>query len=157
MSVYKLDKLMEETRRLAAEYRRSTGTTLPVSAEIAKYDAMRLLGLVPPAESERAVDALRESDMAVDKIQIKARVIFDAKKSGHRVGQLNLDGGWDSTLLVLMNDQYQTEAIYELSRAQLEQAIPAPEMLKKNARGTMSINKFKAVGELRWSVGQPVK
>ena len=153
MSVYKLDKLMEETRRLAAEYRKSTGSTLPVSAEIAKYDAMRLLGLVAPTETERAVDALRVSDMVVDKIQIKGRVVFDPNKSGYRVGQLNLDAAWDSTLMVLMNDQYQTEAIYELSRAQLEQAIPDQGLLKKNARGSMSINKFKAIGELLWSDG----
>ena len=45
MAVYKLDKLMAETRRLAAEYRRSTGSTLPVSAELAKFDAISLLGL----------------------------------------------------------------------------------------------------------------
>ena len=45
MSVYSYDKLIEETRKLAAEFRRTTGTMLPVSGEIARHDVSHLLGL----------------------------------------------------------------------------------------------------------------
>ena len=150
MPVYKLDKLMEETRRLAAEYRASTGSTLPVSTEIAKYDAMRLLDLKSPANVERAVDAVRECGADSQKIQIKARVLFNPEKSSYRVGQLNLDAHWDVTLLVILNDQYVTEAIFELTRAQLDAEFAEADVMKKSARGAMSVNKFKAMASLVW-------
>ena len=52
VGVYEIDKLMNEARRLAAEYRRATGKTLAISGEIAISDAIHLLGLEPaPADA----------------------------------------------------------------------------------------------------------
>jgi hypothetical protein len=45
MGIDSIDKLMAEARRLAVEYRQTTGKTLPVTSEIAVYDAIRLLNL----------------------------------------------------------------------------------------------------------------
>lgn len=151
MPVYKLDKLMEETRRIASEYRKSTGSTLPVSAELARFDAARLLGLLPVLTTERAVDALLPTLEGNKKVQIKARVIFDEATRGQRIGQLDLDADWDLVLLVLMNAEYECTHIYELGRDQLEFATPDPQELKANARGALSVKKFKAIGHLLWS------
>ena len=42
MTLYSIDKLIEETRRLAADFRRSTGQPLPVSGEIFMQRERRL-------------------------------------------------------------------------------------------------------------------
>jgi hypothetical protein len=149
MPVYNLDKLMDETRRIAAEYRRSTGSTLPVSAELAKFDAIRLLGLSPASETERAVDACLHTDGGTQKVQIKGRVIFDDKQ-GQRVGQMSLDAGWDLLVLVLMDEDYLPLKIYQLSRDQLNSSIPDRGSLQKKTRGAMSVKKFKAISSLVW-------
>ncbi len=150
MGVYKLDKLMDETRRLAAEYRRSTGSTLPVSAELAKFDAISLLGLRSPDTPISGVDALADSDQGEQRIQIKGRVIFDAKKSGQRVGQLNLDADWHVVLLVIMDEAYQTTAIYSLAKQRLLDELTQSSDSKNNARGAISVKKFQAIADLVW-------
>ena len=151
MGVYKLDKLMDETRRLAAEYRRSTGSTLPVSAELAKFDAISLLGLRSLDEPESGVDALRDTEQGIERIQIKGRVIFDPKKAGQRVGQLNLDANWDVVLLVMMNESYQSTAIYSISKSHLLKVLAEQQDSRNNARGALSVKKFQAIAEQVWS------
>ncbi|MEH6358381.1 MAG: hypothetical protein V7745_05295 [Pseudomonadales bacterium] len=151
MAVYKLDKLMDETRRLAAEYRRSTGSTLPVSAELAKFDAIHLLGLRALDEPMSGVDALRDTEQGVERVQIKGRVIFDAKKTGQRVGQLNLDADWDEVVLVMMNEDYQCTAIFSVTKTQLLVVLDEQQEGKNNARGALSVKKFQAIAEQVWA------
>ncbi len=151
MSVYKIDKLMEETRRLAAEYRKSTSKTLPVSADLARFDAFRLLGLLPTDAPIRAVDALLQTPEGNKKVQIKGRVIFEEAKRNQRIGQLDFEASWDLVLLVLMNAAYECTEIYELSRDVLNKAMLDNGKLKANTRGALSIKKVKAIGRLCWS------
>ena len=150
MAVYKLDKLMAETRRLAAEYRRSTGSTLPVSAELAKFDAISLLGLRTLDTPISGVDALCDTERGVERVQIKGRVIFDAKKTGQRVGQLNLDADWDIVLLVMMDEDYQSTAIFSVSKTQLLKVLAEQHDAKSTARGALSVKKFQAIAEQVW-------
>ena len=59
MTVYSVDKLISEARRLAADYRRATGKTMPgVSIEIAQNDAARLLDLELANDPQLGYDAL---------------------------------------------------------------------------------------------------
>ena len=104
MGVYAVDKLMQEARRLAAEYRRATGQPLGISGEIAEYDAARLLGLEIIKDPSLGYDAVGHGAHEGRRIQIKGRVIFDERKQAHRLGQLNLDREWDSVILVLMDE-----------------------------------------------------
>ncbi|HUT41486.1 MAG TPA: hypothetical protein VM011_09110, partial [Gammaproteobacteria bacterium] len=67
--VYSIDKLISETRRLAAEYRRSTGQALPVSAEIARHDAARLLGLTLCEPGTAGVDAIGTGNREGQRVQ----------------------------------------------------------------------------------------
>ena len=83
-------------------------------------------------------------------IQIKGRTIFNEQKSGQRVGQIKMDQDWDSVMLILMNEDYEAQAIYEADRVVLEEA--AAEVSEKRAkRGAMSVAKFKAIGKRVWS------
>ena len=149
MSVYVVDKLMAQARRLAADYRRATGKTLPISGEIAINDAIRLLGLEPANEPQGGHDAIRAyPDGRIDRLQIKARVVFDEIKSAHRMGELKVDKPWEALLLVLLDDNYEPFAIYEASREAVEEALDES---KSNKRGTLTIPKFQRIGRMAWS------
>ena len=145
MTVYAVDKLMSETRRLAAAFYEQTQQVLPVSAELAKYDAMRLLTLSEPKSAAKGVDCIDQDN---SRYQVKSRVIFQEGKPGLRVGQLNLEGEWDHTLLVLLDPSYEPFEIYQLDKPTIESQI---NQTRGNKRGAMTIAKFKALGELVWT------
>lgn len=151
MTVYAIDKLIAETRRVAAEYRRSTGQTLPVSGEIAKYDAARLLGLNACEQRTDGVDAIGREDDQDCRYQIKARVITEGKKSGARLGQLNPDGAWDRVLLVIMNTDYEPCEIYAADREAILDALDTSAGSRRSNRGALSVAKFKIISELVWT------
>ncbi|MDH5784820.1 MAG: hypothetical protein OEZ16_04330 [Chromatiales bacterium] len=152
MSVYAVDKLMAQTRRLATEFRQTTGQPLPVTAEIANYDAARLLNLEiiqPPPGGYDAVglDGAREGL----RFQIKGRAIFDEKKGGQRLGQLRLEQPWDAVLLVLLDEQYEPFEIYEAGREAIKDAMEMADESNRNKRGAMSVARFRHIARLVWS------
>lgn len=153
MTVYAVDKLIAEARRLAAEYRRATGKPLPgISAEIAENDAARLLDLELVKDETLGHDAVgRSGERQGKRIQIKSRTIFDETKGGHRIGQLKTGQAWDSVLLVLMDEEYEPFEIYEAERDELLEAVAEAESSKRAKRGLLSVAKFKAIGRLVWT------
>jgi len=142
-----IDTLMAQTRELAANYYQTTQQTLPVSHELAKYDAIRLLKLVEAKEGLKGVDAVGNGV----KFQIKSRVCFNPQGGSYRIGQLNMEGEWDETLLVLLSPEYQPTAIYAATRDQLIDAIEENPNPNRAKRGIMSVAKFKAVGSCVWA------
>lgn len=150
MSVYSYDKLIEQTRRLAADFRRTTGTMLPVSGEIARHDVSHYLGLELNNDQTAGYDALGKNEREGLRIQIKSRVVGDAVKPGHRIGQLNTDGNWDRVILSLMDDDFEPLEMYEVSRDEVIEAINGANSSRKK-RGALSVAKFKIIGELVWA------
>ncbi len=148
MNVYAVDKLMAEARRLAAEYRRMTGKTLPISGEIAIHDAVRLLGLQPASAGAAGHDAVRRQDGGEELLQIKARVVFDETKGAHRLGELKLDRPWDTLVVVLMDQHYEPFEIYEVARPVVEAALEDRGSRKK---GTLSVPRIRIIGRLAWA------
>jgi hypothetical protein len=151
VSVYAVDKLIEQTRKLAAEYRQMTGQPLPVTAEIANFDAARLLELEiiqPPPGGYDAVGLQPPREGL--RYQIKGRAIFDEKKGGQRIGQLKLEQPWDAVLLVLLDEQYQPSEIYEAGREQIEAAMSAADEGSRGKRGAMSVARFRHIASLVW-------
>ena len=148
MAVYSVDKLMRETRRLAAEYHEATGQALPITQELARYDVKRLLGLQDPDHLQAAVDAIADWPYGA-RVQIKGRVIFNDEKGRHRLGQLNADGLWDCVVLIIYNAQYEADEIYVLPREVLEEQSYLQSNSKK--RGILSVAKFKNIGFLLWN------
>ena len=153
MPLYAIDKLIEETRRLAAEFRRTTGTMLPVSGEIARFDVSHHLDLTLNDKASNGVDAVGKNKQDGLKVQIKGRVIGDSVKSGHRIGQLNTDGDWDVTVLSLMDNDFQPLEMYQATRAKIQQTLSDPSS-SKNKRGAISVARFKIIGELVWTQEQ---
>lgn len=151
MGVYSVDKLMSEARRLAADYRRTTGKTLPVTAEIAEHDAIRLLGLEPAPADAVGYDAIHNEGDEDTRIQIKGRVIFDENKSGQRIGQIRLNQDWDSIVLVLLDEDYEASEIYEVYRDEIRDLLEELEASRRSKRGAISVARFKIIGRLIWS------
>ncbi len=144
MSVYDFSIVMSQTRKLASEYRQKTGQSLPVTVELARFDAITLLNLEEKPESNNEAYALIEGKRI--QILIKGRVIFSGKKSRQMVGQLSLDSDWAFVVLVIYDQEYNPVSIYCLSRQQVEKL--SGEM--NNKRGSMTVAKFKAMGDLVW-------
>ncbi len=95
---------MNEVRRLAIEYRAETGKPLGVTAEIAEFEAARLLGLDLSEPRQPGYDAVRLHGSGPRRLQIKGRCILADSKPGQRVGSIKLDKEWDAVLLVLLNE-----------------------------------------------------
>lgn len=145
---YAAEKLIAQARQLAADYRRTMGKPLPgVSNEIAEHDAVQLLGLETPTESDVAWDAVDPA--SGDRIQIKSRTIFDESKGGQRIGQLKLNQPWDAVVLVLMDENYEPYEIYQAMRDDLADYVDASSSSRAK-RGAMSVARFKIIGRLVW-------
>jgi hypothetical protein len=150
MNAYSIEKLMAETRRVAADYRRATGKALPVSGEIAIYDAIQLLGLEAAEQNAAGYDAIRHLGDTRIRIQVKARVMFAEHRTDQRIGQLKLEQDWDSVVLVLMNENYEPEEIYEAARDEILPVLDESKNSARSKRGAMSVARFKNIGRRVW-------
>ena len=151
MNIYAIDKLMSKTRQLAAEYRRLTGQVLPVSNELSRHDVMTKLNFTIPDKPESGVDLIGVGSWSGRKLQVKSRVVFANSKSRPRLGQLNFEGKWELVALVLMNEEYIAEEIYIAKREVLLETLQPHMNNKSRDRNTISVAKFKMLGELVWS------
>lgn len=147
MALYSIDKLINETRRLAAEFKRTTGTMLPVSGEIARYDVSHHLDLTLSDDHNCGYDAIGNNEREGLRVQIKSRVIGDGVKSGHRLGQLNPNGNWDIVILSLMDDEFEPLEMYQLSRNKTIEVLANA----GKKRNTISVAKFKIISDLVWT------
>lgn len=155
MSLYSIDRLISETRRLAAEFRRTTGKILPVSGEIARYDVSRQLDLTLCHDNNCSYDATGNNQRKGLRVQIKSRIIGDTAKPCHRIGQLNIKGDWDIVILSLMDNEFEPLEMYQASRNEILEAMSASSN-NRNKRGAISIAKFKIIGQLVWTKEQGV-
>lgn len=148
MAIYSLDKLVNQARRLAAEYRRATGKPLPVGAEIARHDAARLLGLELQEAQGTGFDAIGRGARAGRRFQIKGRALFPEQRSSPRIGQLGRPEDWDALLLVLMDENFEPTEIYEAEREAVQAALA--EASARRSRGALSVARVKAIGRRVW-------
>lgn len=152
MDLYSIDKLMHETRQLAAKYRQTTGSTLPVTGEIARFDAAKALDLALIDDANSPIDAIgRSGERENKRIIIKGRTIFENTRTSPRIGQLNPDQEWDLVVLVLFDAQYEPDEIFEASREAIATAMDAKKESNRKKRGAMSIAQFKIIGERVWT------
>ncbi len=152
IDLFSIDRLMFETRQLAAKYKQTTGNTLPVTGEIARFDAAKALGLKLIEDMTLGYDALGQQDREGEKILIKGRVIFEDTQSNPRLGQVNPDGRWDTVVMVLLNDDYQAIEMYEATQQDIIDALEGKSERKSKKRGAMSVAQFKIIGTLVWTI-----
>ncbi len=150
MDLYSIDKLMHETRQLAAKYRQATGSTLAVTGEIARFDVAKTLKLNLIDDMTVGHDAIGTGDREGLRILIKGRVIFEDSKSSPRIGQIKADGRWDHVVLVLFDDDYMPVEMYEATEDAIKQATDTKTISANKKRGAMSVAQFKKIGQLVW-------
>ena len=151
MDLYSIDKLMHETRHLAAKYRQTTGSSLPVTGEIARYDVAKALNLKLTEDQTLGYDALGLLDREGLRILIKGRVLFEESRSTPRIGQLKPDGRWDNVVLVLFDSNYEPIEMYEASHEDIENVLTAKAEGSNKKRGAMSVAQFKIIGKRVWT------
>ncbi|MDH3580404.1 MAG: hypothetical protein OEM91_07230, partial [Hyphomicrobiales bacterium] len=66
------------------------------------------------------------------------------------MGSIKLDHQWDAVVLVIMNQLFEPQAIYEAERDAIEKALKAPGSKARNERGALSISKFISIGRQVW-------
>jgi len=145
---YDVSALMAQTRQLASDYRKQTGQALPVTEELARFDAISLLGLAQCDQLE-GVDAICElpNNAGTEYYLIKGRVIFKAGKARQKLGKLGLQGTWNHLLMVIYDAEYSASQIYCINRSIIERELAN---LSPDKRGSMTVAKYKAIGELVW-------
>ena len=86
-------------------------------------------------------------------VQIKGCRVLTGREASWRMSRVDLEKEWDLVMLVLLDEDYETTAIHEASRAALE--APLSE-LDKQARAQnrqpqgMPMTQFKALGTRKW-------
>ncbi len=154
VSTYDVSKLMDQTRLIAADYRRATGHALPVTIELARFDAFNMLELTEPQTQLEGIDALGHGKYKERKYQIKGRVMFGKAKGRRMIGQLSWQSDWTHVLVVLYSPEYEPLEILQANREVLAKATAND---KPNKRGSMTVAKFRALGSCIWSAEQPSK
>lgn len=150
--LYSIDLLIQQTRQLAARYRLTTGTSLPITGEIARFDVAKALNLTLSDDLTLGYDAIGNGRRASLKVLIKGRVIFEDSHSSPRLGQLNADGRWDRVVMVLFDDDYQAVEMYEATAEDIHTTLEKKSESKNKKRGAMSVAQFKIIGNLVWTV-----
>jgi len=148
--VNRLQELLGEAKRIAKEYAELTGKPLGITGEVAEYEAARLLGLELAEARQPGYDAIRRDGSKEIKVRIKGRRKQKGQTAG-RVGRINTDHEWDTTILVLLDAAFDATEIYEADRAAIIEAIEAPGSRARNERKSLAISKFISIGRLIWS------
>jgi hypothetical protein len=152
VEVYSLDKLIAEARRLAVEFRRTTGKPLGLTGEIARYDAARLLGLeLVPAQEGIGYDAIGRGRWEGLRVQVKGRAILDEGKGGQRIGQVRTGQDWDILVLVLLDEDFEPYEIHEADRQAVLDVLTEARDSRRARRGALSVARFRAIGRLVWT------
>jgi len=139
---------IEAAKAVAKRYREFTGKPLGITGEVGEVLAARLLGLKLADARQAGYDAVGSDDRLV---QIKSRCILPKAKPGQRLGSIRLNHEWDTVVLILMDQDFEPLEVYEAVRSAVERELLRPGSKSRNKRGALSIGKFKALGELRWT------
>ena len=144
----KAGKILEHARQAAIDNYDLTGKPLGITGEFGEYMTAKLLGLELADARSPGYDA---TDKKRRKIQIKARSIPREKKlTGQRLGSIRLDHEWDCVMFILLDENFEPQAIYEAQRTPLEAALTKPGSKARNERGALAITKFIALGRKIW-------
>ncbi|EOK5766241.1 hypothetical protein ACM6VD_004088 [Vibrio vulnificus] len=143
-----IEELLNSAIELAVRYKKLTDKPLGITGEIAEFQAAKLLNLTLAEARQAGYDALDHNAL---KYQIKGRALPHDAKPGQRVGAIKLDHEWDVVVLVLMDDLYNVNEIWQAQRDAITHALLKPGSKARNERGSLAVSKFKQIGERVWS------
>ena len=143
-----LTEILEKAKDAAVGYYKLTGKPLGITGEYGEYLAAKYLKMELAGARTPGYDA---TDKRGRNVQIKARAIpRDKRLTGQRLGSIRLDHEWDVVVLVLMNELFEPQAMYEAERPAIEAALTKPGSKARNERGALAITKFISIGKQVW-------
>lgn len=134
--------VLRDAKTLAQKYRALTGKPLGITGEVAEYEAARILGLELTAARQAGYDAIEKHDGVTRRLQIKGRCLLPGCKPGQRLGSIDILKGWDSVILVLLDENFDATEIHEAERDVVIAALAAPGSKARNERGALAVSKF---------------
>jgi hypothetical protein len=143
-------KILAEAKKLAQKYRVLTGKPLGITGEVAEYDAARILGVSLIPARQTGYDATETRKGKVFHLQIKGRCVLEGRKSGQRMGSIDIKKKFDAVLLVLLDGNFDATVIYEAPREAVIAALTKPGSKSRNERGYLGISQFKSIAHVRW-------
>lgn len=149
-SLKEIDKLLNSAKTLARKYRTLTGKPLGITGEVAEFSAYNhLKNLELTGARTPGFDGFWYRSGKKKRVQIKGRSFPRDSKKVQRIGQIKLEKPWDSVLLVILDEKFETIAIYEAERDVITRAIKRPGS-KARKRGALTVNFFKREGTMVW-------
>ena len=139
----RIKEILAAVKPLAVEYYRITGKPLGVTGEIAEYLAAKHLNLKLAKARTAGYDAIRETELGEQLIQIKGRASGNDAKPGQRLGRIKANGECHSVLLVLLDDALEPKEMWEAPFASVKARLAAPGSRSRNERGALSVGDFK--------------
>ncbi|MBU0854613.1 MAG: hypothetical protein KKF76_19850 [Gammaproteobacteria bacterium] len=144
-------ELLRQAKLLAVRYRQLTGKPLGIPGAVAEFEAAAILGLDLHAARTAGYDATEIREGKLVRVQIKGRCIADPKRVTGRVGKIDLRQPFDTVLLVLLDMELNALVMYEAERAAVEVLLTKSGSKARNERGSVGINQFKAISNVRWA------
>ena len=140
--------ILDRAKQAAVDYYRLTGKPLGITGEVGEYEAARLLGLTLIAARVPGYDATDDAGL---RYQIKSRAVPDlGRADSQRLGSIKRAQKWDAVLMVLMNQEMETQEIWRAERKAVVKALDAPGSKARNERGALSVSKFRQIGTQVW-------
>jgi hypothetical protein len=118
--------LLSQAKRLAKRYYALTGRPLGVTGELAEYEAVRHLGLLPAVVRQPGYDAERMAGGRRERLQIKGRCIIGKLKPGAKLGKIDVSKPCSAVLLVLLNEDFDATVIYRAEWEAVRCALTNP-------------------------------
>ena len=140
----RLVELLGEVKKLAQEYYQLTGKPLGVTGEIAEFEAARLLGVQLCVARQEGYDAIRSSPDGQMRLSIKSACFHASLEAKWRIGKIEFEKEWDSTLMVLLTPDFEPREIWEADREALTR------LLENASRTDPGVRKFKSVAHMVW-------
>ncbi|MDA1062206.1 MAG: hypothetical protein O2895_04775 [Chloroflexi bacterium] len=143
-------QLLAEAKRIAVAYYERTGRPLGITGEVAEYEATRLLGLELAEVRSPGYDAIEQTPDGPMRVQIKGRRRTSPSATWGRMGSVDLSKVFDTVMLVLLGENYDTVEILEADAESVRARLTAPGSRARNERGSMAVAQFRSIAKLRW-------
>jgi hypothetical protein len=143
----KLKGIIEKAKKLAKEYYQLTGKPLGITGEIGEYTAAGLLNLKLTDARHPGYDAIGPDGR---RIQIKSRCKLPNSKPSQRTGRINLSHDFDTVILLILDERFEPQAIYEAKREDVERELKKPRPISERDRSDLSFSKFIQVSKKVW-------
>ena len=142
--------LLDRVKKLAIEYYDATHRPLGVTGEVAEYEAARLLGVTLADVRTPGYDAVEQGPDGERRIQIKGRRRSHPNAAWGRVGAIDCSKEFDSVMLVLLDERFETVEIREALAKAVRDRLEKPGSKARNERRQMSEPQFRSISCRRW-------